>query len=365
VLALRERSVAAAAARPAGAAVTAESTPWRSIAAGPIVAVVTVAAAILTTNAAGVPIRDPDHVAGNRLVAILWLVGLLVVADIVIRASRRSPGLLPTREALLSVRRERWTVRRVVTVFSALLAFYATYLAYRNLKSVVPLLRPDALFDRQLGDIDIAMFFGHDPAALLHSLLGTAVATPVLSYAYMLFFAFVPGTLAAALVFSPNLQAGIFYATAQSLNWVLGAVSYFVLPSLGPIYAEPSTFAALPHTEAGRLQSVLLEQRIDFLHDPVNGSAQSIAAFSSLHVSIFFTAVLAAYLLGLARLVRIGAWLLFGVTAVATIFLGWHYVVDDIGGLVIAALAIVMARALTGFDLGRVRRLSTSNPLRA
>jgi membrane-associated phospholipid phosphatase len=250
----------------------------------------------------------------------------------------------------------------MAAVGGALLSFYVTYLAYRNLKSVVPLLRPGDLFDRQLGDLDRALFAGHDPAALLHALLGTELPTQILSIAYMLFFAFVPGTLAAALVFSPNLQAGLFYATAQSINWVLGAVSYYLVPSLGPIYAEPALFAHLPPSEAGHLQSVLLEQRLDFLSDPIEGTAQSIAAFSSLHVSIFFTAVLAAHALGLRRSLKLGSWVLFGLTAAATIYLGWHYVVDDVGGLLIGVVAITLARVLTGFDVRAARRASTPSP---
>ena len=78
------------------------------------------------------------------------------------------------------------------------------------------------------------LFGGNDPAALLHTLLGTGFANHALSGAYLLLFIFIPVTLAAALVFSPNLQAGLFYASAQSLNWLLGAASYFLLPSLGP-----------------------------------------------------------------------------------------------------------------------------------
>jgi hypothetical protein len=252
---------------------------------------------------------------------------------------------------------------RGIAVGSALVSFYVTYLAYRNLKSVVPLLRPGDLFDRQLADVDRALFAGHDPAALLHSLLGTALPTQVLSMVYMLFFAFVPGTLAAALVFSPNLQAGLFYATAQSINWVLGAASYFILPSLGPVYAEPSLFAHLPPSEAGHLQTVLLDQRLEFLRDPVAGTAQSIAAFSSLHVSIFFTAVLAAHVLRLRRSIRLGSWVLLGLTTAATIYLGWHYVVDDVGGLVIGVVAIVLARVLTGgFDVRAGRRTPLPSP---
>ena len=114
----------------------------------------------------------------------------------------------------------------------ALISFYVTYMAYRNLKAIVPLLRPGELFDRQLADLDRSLFGGHDPAVLLHTLLGTGIPTHLLSAAYVAFIVFLPLSLALALVFSRNLQAGLFYATALSINWILGAASYFLLPSL-------------------------------------------------------------------------------------------------------------------------------------
>ena len=334
----------------------------RMVAAGPIVAVVSMVAALIATGAAGIPLRDPDHVAGRRLVLLLALVALLVALDVVVRASRRAPGLVPSRALVAEVRRERWTWRRGAVVATALVSFYASYFAYRNLKSVVPLLRPNELFDRQLADWDRVLFGGNDPAALLHTLLGTGFANHALSGAYLLLFIFIPVTLAAALVFSPNLQAGLFYASAQSLNWLLGAASYFLLPSLGPIYTDPGVFASLPVTDASRLQVLLLDQRIAFLHDPSVATAQSIAAFASLHVSIFFTGALAAHILGLGRRWRIAAWALVALTTTSTIYLGWHYVVDDIGGALLAVMAIALARALTGFDAPTPRRLSTARP---
>jgi hypothetical protein len=330
----------------------------RMLIAGPLVAGVAALAALLATGAAGLPLRDPDHVAGRRLLLVLLLVVGLVLVDVLVRAARRSGTFWPSSEAVVRVRRERWTLWRGVAVGSALVSFYVSYLAYRNLKSVVPLLRPGDLFDRELADLDRALFGGSDPADLLHALLGTGVQTHFLSAAYMVFFAFIPGTLAFALVFSRNLQAGLFYVTAQSINWVLGAGSYFLLPSLGPVYAEPSGFAHLPASGVTRLQEILLDQRLEFLRDPVAGTAQSIGAFSSLHVSIFFTAALVAHLLGLARPVRIAAWTLLGLTVAATIYLGWHYVVDDLGGMVIGAMAIALARVLTGLDLRTAARAS-------
>ena len=330
----------------------------RLLIAGPVVALVSLTAAVLTTDAAGLPLRDPDHVAGRRLAMVLGLVALLIALDVLVRARLRSRTRRPSRAAIARVWRERWTLPRGIAVGSALISFYVTYLAYRNLKSVVPLIRPGELFDRQLADLDRSLFGGHDPASLMHELLGTGIGAHFMSGAYMIFFAFIPATLAIAVVFARNLQPGLFYVTAQSINWLLAAGSYFLLPSLGPVYLEPSIFADLPTTAVGQLQELLLDQRIDFLRDPAGGAAQSIGAFSSLHVSFFFTAALTAHLLGLARPLRIAAWVLLGLTTAATIYLGWHYVLDDVAGVALGAIAIVLARALTGLDLRTARRLA-------
>jgi hypothetical protein len=357
VLLSRERGAASEADQGAPA------LPRRSVAAGPVVAVVTLVAALLATRAAGVPLRDPDGVAGRRFVWVVCLVVALVGLDVVVRAARRSGTLTPSRAAMRSVRRERWSWHRGVAVGSALVSFYVSYLAYRNLKSVVPLLRPGDLFDRQLADFERGLFGGNDPAALLHSLLGTGVQTQILSIVYVFFILFVPLSLAAAVVFSPNLPGGLFYATAASLNWPLGAASYFTLPALGPIYAEPAGFAHLPASDASALQGLLLDERLEFLRDPVaSGAAQSIAAFASVHISMIFTAAVAAHLLGMGRRLRIALWVLLAVTTAATIYLGWHYVIDDLVGVIIGLAALALARALTGFEPRTKRRRPREAP---
>jgi membrane-associated phospholipid phosphatase len=334
-----------------------EAVTWRSVVAGPVVAVVTVLFALFATQAADVRFQDWEHAVARRLALMACVVAVLVVLDIVVRAAWRSRKLTPSRAAMRSVRRERWTLLRGVAVGSALVSFYVTYLAYRNLKSTVPLLRPGELFDGQLADYDRALFGGNDPAALLHTLLGTGMAAEVISVAYMAFFYFVLIALAFALVFA-RPRGGIFFVTALSINWGLGAGFYFLLPALGPIYAEAASFADLPATRVSQLQDVLLRQRLEFLGDPsAPGVHQGIGAFASLHTSIVFTAAIAAHMLRLDRRLRIGLWGLFALTTIATIYLGWHYVLDDVAGLVVAVLALVLARGLTGFKSRTARRL--------
>jgi hypothetical protein len=310
----------------------------REMAAGPLVAVATLVAALIATAAAGVPLRDPNGVSEGRLTTALVLVAVLIAVDCVLRG------------------RERWPRWRLALTGGVVLAFYATYFAYRNLKSVVPLLR-DELFDRRLAELDRSVFGGTDPAKVLHDLLGTGVSAEVLSVVYGLFFAFVPVALALALVVPRDARPGLFFVTALSLNWVLAAGSYFLLPSLGPWFAQPENFLALPATEVSHLQGALLVQRVDFLLDPrAAGAAQSIGAFASLHCSIFFTAAIATHLLGAPRSARVVVWTLLALTVLATLYFGWHYVLDDVAGLVIAITSLGLARALTGFELHTARR---------
>jgi hypothetical protein len=92
------------------------------------------------------------------------------------------------------------------------------------------------------------------------------------------------------------------------------------------VYADPALFASLPETGVSRLQDLLLvpAPRVP-CGTPWPAARQSIAAFASLHVSIFFTGAVAAHLRGLGRRVRIARGSLLGADGRgATSFLGWH-----------------------------------------
>jgi membrane-associated phospholipid phosphatase len=330
--------------------------PVRAVIAGPLVALITLVAAFITTRHVGISVRDPDHVAATYLLLVGAGVAGLVWLDILIRARAYSQRFPPSREAVRRVRRERWTRRRFLLAGSALAGFYVTYMAYRNMKAIVPLLRPHVSFDHQLANLDRTFFGGGtDPAILLHRLLGEGIPTHILSTAYVAFIVFLPLTIGIALVFSRELEAGLFYTTAQSINWLLGIASYLLLPSMGPAYADPGAFGALPYSEVTRLQGVLLDQRIAFLAHPATATPQSIAAFASLHISMSFTAALAAHLLGAGRRLKTGLWIWCGVTTIGTVYLGWHYVLDDLAGVAMGALALAIAIPLTGIDLRRAR----------
>ena len=330
-------------------------------------------ATLLFAGLLGVPVRDPDQVLGSRFWMVPVAMAVLWAADIVPRATSRS-GWRPRAwgPAAKEVIAERWTRRRAIGVVVAIISFYAVYLSYRNVKSFLPLVRPES-YDGFLLDVDRVLFLGHDPGTLLQDLLGTGVAAHVLSSAYLFFLSFIPISLGLALVWSRDARPGLWYVTALSLNWILGVASYYVLPAFGPIYVAPFLFDELPATGASRLQELLATDRLSFIITPeASEQAQSIAAFASLHVSIVFTAALIARLVRAPRPLEIGLWIFLGLTILSTVYLGWHYFVDDIAGIALGAAAVYLGARATGYPytpfervrewLARDRRMPSREP---
>jgi CDP-diacylglycerol--glycerol-3-phosphate 3-phosphatidyltransferase len=307
----------------------------------------------LTANAEDLPIRDPDGVGGPPLVRLSVILSVFIALDVLPRALFRG-RLHPvaTVRAVRNVVRERWTRRRIALVLVGLFSFYITYVAYRNFKGFLPFLRPER-HDAGLLTLDRDLFGGHDPATILHDVLGTGIANQVLSLVYVIYLAFVPVSLAAALVwFGRDTRHGLWYTSALCLNWVLGAVSYYLIPSMGPAFVAPELFSDLGPTASSALQHSLWVERLTALFGPAGEHAgdvvQSVAAFASLHVSVVFTAALIASWLKAIRPLRIALWTYLGLVMLATIYLGWHYVIDDLAGLVIGYVAAVLGALATG-----------------
>ncbi len=303
------------------------------------------------------PVRDADSGVGPtylRLPAILLAAFLVdVVPRALARNEWRADGVQGLPARFREVVRQRWPMAHVRFVLIGLGAWYLTYHSFRNLKSYVPFVNR-RLWDGFFEDVDRFLFFGNDPAELLHALLGTGFAAHALSYVYIAWIVLVPASLAVALVWSRDARAGAWYVTAVAVDWALGVATYFAVPTLGPIYANPEVFTDLAHTHVSSLQQVMIEERYDVLVNPFTADAvQTIAAFASLHVGISVTMALMAELLRLNRWVRISLWVFLALTVVSTVYLGWHYAVDAVGGAVIGTAAVWIAARGTGNEFRR------------
>lgn len=313
---------------------------------------------VVTATNAGLPVRDPEGFLGPTYVRLPLIVLAFVVADVVPRVVIRRPALRDAGGMLTRVLRERWCGPRMAITAAGLAVFYLSYVTYRNFKSFLPFVQ-ERREDVLLLDTDRWLVGGQYPADILQAVLGTGASAAVLSAVYMSYMIFVPLSLAAALIWFDNLSLGAWYVTALSFNWLLGAASYYALPSLGPIYVHPGAFADLPATAVDRLQEGLWRNRLEVLANPhATENVQGIAAFASLHVSVVFTAALVAHLARLPWLLRWALWMFVALTSVATVYFGWHYVVDVPAGFGIGALSVWLASLAVG-------RVKGTNPRRS
>jgi len=319
------------------------------------------AVAVVASLSLGEGLKDPDGSLGPSWFRLPMMVLGAFVVDVVPRSlwrSRRRYRDFSTHAR--SIIDEHWTRERIGLVVIGLVSFYVTYVSYRNLKNFLPLIFGRTTHDTLLHSLDKFLMFGHEPAVVLHQLLGSGISAHVLASVYLLFLPISPLSLIVYLVWSRNISYGYWYATAQCLAWVLGTVSYYALPTLGPNFAFPWLYADLDQTGVTSLQNSLYYSRSEVVWNPLSDSIQSVAGFASLHVGIILTLTLVTHYTVRHAWIRWAMWTFFTLTVISTLYFGWHFIADDLAGAAIALVSVWIGGLATGqkFD----RRLRGAHP---
>ncbi len=305
-----------------------------------VVVVVFALVALARSSHVSIPFRDVHgEIFRSRIAISLGLFALLSVIDASLRPGRKGWTVSRTIATL----RERWTRQRLVLALGGLLAYHIVYFCYHNLKSWDAF---NQVRDTMLLSWDRWLFFGHDPAVLLHHLLGQHIAAYVLMVIYESFSTIITVSFVASMVFPRRIRDGYVFIASAMWIWILGVGSYYLIPSLGPFHAAPQNFAGLPHTMIQDTQTHYMAQRAYFLaHPHATDAFQQVSAFASLHVGVTTVVLLMAHYYRFRRLTIAMVVFLFG-TILATIYLGWHFALDDAAGLVIAWLAVSFGKLM-------------------
>ena len=285
-----------------------------------------------------------------RLPLLLFGALLLDMLPRTLWQSKLNPKLMP---AIVRDRwRTHWNRERLTLVALGIICFYVVYVSYRNLKSFLPFVR-DTMYDRELHMLDHMLLFGHDPANVLHGLLGESWAAWPLSYVYLWFLPLVPLAVTAWLVWSRNLSYGYWFVTSQCVAWTLGTASYYALPTLGPGLEYGYLYFDLPNTPTTQLMESLVNGRTNVLWAGVDDAVQSVAGFASLHTAITLLVALMVQFTLQSKVLKWVFWVNFGVTVIATLYFGWHYIADDIAGVMIAFISFYVGGIASGQKFDR------------
>lgn len=318
-----------------------------------LTAVAMAALAAYASARLGIPLREPDSFLGPEWVQEVVFVLSAFAADIVPRAiwrARFHPARVYGEARRIVV--DHWTPARAVRVVVGITCFFVTYVSYRNLKSYLPFARPTT-YDYALHHLDRMLLVGHDPAVVLHAVLGTGISAQVLALAYLLFLPLVPISVTGWAVFARPGTAGLWYLTADCLCWALGTLSYYLIPTLGPAFAFPWLYDTVSRTGISTMQDSLIFTRQSLLQGMDATGVQSLAAFASLHVAITLMMCLLAHWTIRARWVSRALWVYLVLVALSTTYFGWHYIVDDVAGVLIALIAVYGGGAAVGYRFDR------------
>ncbi len=293
-------------------------------------------------------LADPDGFLGPAWVRLPMLVAGAFLVDLLPRTLWQAKFKVPAMKQVFMARiHSHWTRDRITLVVLGIACFYITYVSYRNIKSFLPFII-QTKYDRELHLVDRVLMFGNDPSDILHAVLGTGFVAFFLSYIYLWFLPLVPLALTAWLVWSRNLSYGYWFATSQCIAWSLGTLSYYMLPTLGPGFEYVSKYADLPDTPTGKLMDGLASGRNQVVNAGVEGVVQSVAGFASLHTAITLLVALMVHFTLRNRLLKFIFWANFAITIIATLYFGWHYIADDVAGVLIALLAFYLGGLASG-----------------
>lgn len=188
------------------------------------------------------------------------------------------------------------------------------------------------------------------PAPLYQVISGWARSNPVLvsisDWVYYLFFHHM--ALTALFLFSAQDQCEQWrYLTTLSLCYLLGGVTYFLYPAMGPVFYDPESFSYLEELAPFTVSiQVLLRSSTDAA---VAGNLKEIetfafiAAMPSLHMAhetimLFFSR---------KSFVMLAFSAVFWVSSLLAVFvLGWHYPSDVVGGVVFAVIVLALGRCV-------------------
>jgi len=306
--------------------------------------------ALVVSQLLGQRLLDPDGFLGPAWVRLPAMVLGAFLLDIIPRSLWRARGRWRSVGAeVRTLLEEHWTRERMTVVVIGLTSFYVTYVSYRNLKGYLPEFF-DRMQDPLLHRLDRLLFFGNEPATVLHAVLGEDVSAHFFAFIYLIYLPLAPMTLVVWLVWSRTIRQAYWFATAHCLTWALGTLSYYLLPTMGPNFWYVWLYRDLDLTAVSDLQDSLWVGRQDVMAplDPFSGNIQSVAGFASLHVALTLVIALMAQRTVRHAILRWAAWVFFALTVISTLYFGWHYVADDVGGAAIAWISFWLGARATG-----------------
>lgn len=218
-------------------------------------------------------------------------------------------------------------VRYVLQFARDFVPFVFAYLTYVLLRDLIPVVR-ESTVDGTLARLEYE-WFGLYTFREVYLLLRCAAADYVLMFCYMTHY-YLPFVVAARLYLLKDRRPFHDYMLALGITCCVGFLGFLLVPAVGPKYY----FTDWYHTEGIQLAVATIDYYSRWTRD----------CFPSLHTA--WAVIGVAYLYPRNR-TAFGAYLLITIgILLATLYFGYHYVIDLPAGLLLALFGVLAARKL-------------------
>jgi hypothetical protein len=249
--------------------------------------------------------------------------------------------------------------------FHALLSLTPLMVSFAALKDQIPALHPFA-WDKSFMQWDRVIGMGHQPWEILQPWLGHAWITTSINFVYDGWFLLMFLVLFSQAFAAKSSALRLQFLLAFSFAWFIGGnVLAVAFSSAGPcfyglLFPGHSPYAAqMAYLEtvsrSWPLWSVNVQHTLWSDYIAGHGRLGGISAMPSMHVTI--AALLAIWGWRINRMTGFALTAFAGVIVIGSIHLAWHYAVDGIAGIALAALFWAMAgtvvRASARYSMGR------------
>ncbi len=228
--------------------------------------------------------------------------------------------------------------------FRFTVAIVVMFVEFGMLKNLIPHINSH-VHDGAFAAADRLVCGGLLCSQALHAALGTSPATlNFISGHYFWYYPYM-SLVGFTFVVAASRELAQEYLFAFVSLFLVGTAVIYIAPTWGPVYFEPALFEFMKGSEISGLQQSLWRMKLALDEDPLNRHAIfMISGFPSLHIAVVTTGSL--YLARLFRPLAWVSWAFLALTLNSTIYLGWHYLLDDIGAFALVWACVVLARRL-------------------
>jgi membrane-associated phospholipid phosphatase len=221
-------------------------------------------------------------------------------------------------------------------------ALLVMFIEFGLLKNLIPLVNGQ-VYDEWFIAADRMVCAGLSCSELLHSFFGRSAETlEYVSRHYYWYYTYMSLAAFMFIVCSSRRLAHEYLCAFVTL-FLLGTVVIYLVPTWGPVYYTPQPFEFMLGSEISGLQHSLWRMKgVLELNRSDPTAIFMISGFPSLHVAVVTLGSI--YLARIHRLLAWASWAFCILTLNSTIYLGWHYLLDDLGAVALVWIACLVGR---------------------